>query len=239
MRDHGGVHPCIGAVDVVPFVPLKDVTISECDQVAKRFAKGVADKFNIPVYLYEESATQPSRKWLANIRKGGYLGLAKKLKDSNWKPDFGPAEFAAELGAIVVGARELLIAYNVTLESTDEKTAREIAGVVKNSWSGKGERPFRVLAWHIDEYDAFQISFNLTDYQNFGLYDAFKLCEREAGKSGLKVSGSELIGLVPLAALESEGNSVEQAIDVLGLELHGKFNAKERVLEYCYPALAS
>lgn len=224
MRNHKGEHPRLGAIDVVPFVPVKNTTMEECVKIAEEYGKRIADELKVPVYLYEAAARQPSRESLSSIRKGEYEGLEEKLKDENWKPDFGEAAFNPKLGAIVTGARFFLVAYNVNIKSNDLKYAKEIAeilresGRVKRDENGKiikinGEtvkepgrlKHFKGMGVLLEKYDITQVSINLTNYNITSLHTAFEEVKKEAARLGVEVNGSEIVGLVPLEALLQAG----------------------------------
>jgi glutamate formiminotransferase/formiminotetrahydrofolate cyclodeaminase len=221
MTGHKGEHPRMGAIDVVPFIPVAGVTMEECVQLANEYGRLVGGKLGIPVYLYEEAATQPERRNLAKVRKGEYEGLAEKLKDPRWKPDFGPAEFNARSGAIITGARVFLIAYNVNLDTADVGLANTIAQNVRQSGrvckdengqtirdeSGKAKRipgtlkAVKAMGVLLEEHNISQVSMNLVNYQITPPHMAFEECKRQAAQLGASVTGSEIVGLTPLEAL--------------------------------------
>ena len=220
MRIHKGEHPRIGAIDVVPFVPVKNVTMNDCVKLSENFGIKISAELNVPVYLYEAAARSPERKSLSDIRKGEYEGLKEKLSNPEWKPDFGVAEFNPKLGAIVTGARFFLIAYNVNIKSTDVKFAKEIAetlresGTVKRDAEGKAIKldgksvriPGRLkevkgMGVSLEKYNITQVSMNLTNYEITPIHVAFEEVKKEAAKIGVEVDGSEIVGLVPLEAL--------------------------------------
>jgi len=260
MRKHKGEHPRIGAADVVPFIPVSGVTMEECVQIAHEVAKRVAEELKIPVYLYEEAATKPERRDLANIRKGEYEGLAEKLKDPEWKPDYGEPVFNPKSGATVIGAREFLIAYNVNLNTRDKKLAHKIAKVirekgykVKDEAGNKIQVPgklkkVKAIGWYIEEYGIAQVSINLTNYKITPLWKVFETCEEEAQKIGLRVTGSEIVGLVPKQALLDVGRHylkkqgknpgvpeeelIHIAIKSLGLDDITPFDPQTKIIEY-------
>lgn len=224
MRNHKGEHPRIGAIDVVPFVPVSNVTTEECVKISEEFAKIISQELKVPVYLYEAAARTPERKSLPNIRKGEYEGLEEKLKDPNWKPDYGEPIFNPKLGAIVTGSRFFLIAYNVNIKSTDVKFAKEIAEVLRESgYSKKDEngnvikidgKPLKVpgrlkevkgMGVTLEKYNITQVSMNLTNYQITPIHVAFEEVKKEANRLGVEVIGSEIVGLVPLQALIQAG----------------------------------
>ncbi len=224
MKNHKGEHPRLGAIDVVPFVPVKDITMEECVKISEEYAAMISKDLKVPVYLYENSARKPDRKNLSTIRKGEYEGLEEKLKDPNWKPDFGSNTFNPALGAIVTGARFFLIAYNVNLKSEDPYYSKEISetlresGRVKRDASGKvmkqnGEvlrDPGRLkfvkgMGVSLDKYRITQVSMNLTNYHVTPIHIAFEEVKKEAEKMGVSVFGSEIVGLVPLESLLMAG----------------------------------
>lgn len=268
MREHTGAHSRMGATDVCPFVPVSGVTMQDCVEIAKQLGKRVADELNIPIYLYEEAAATPERNSLANIRSGEYEGLSEKLKDPKWKPDFGEAKFNPKSGATVIGAREFLIAYNVNLNTKDKKLAHDIAmsvremGRNKRDENGKFVRDesgepvkepgllpaTRAVGWYIDEYGLAQVSINLINYKITPPHVAFDTICDEAIKRGLRVTGSELIGLIPLQAmldggkyyLLKQGKSpgvpeediIEAAAVSLGLRDLTEFDPQKKIIEY-------
>ena len=226
MSRHKGEHARMGATDVCPFVPVSEVTMEECIRYARELGKRVADELSIPVYLYEEAATSPQRRNLADIRKGEYEALPDKMKDPDFKPDFGEAKFNAKSGATVIGARKFLIAYNVNLNTKDSKIASQIAkniremGKPKKGPDGKSLRnekgeivrtpgtlkACKATGWYIDEYKVAQISMNLVDYHVTPPHIAYEECKREAEKLGAVVTGSELVGVIPKEAMVMAGN---------------------------------
>ncbi len=224
MRTHKGEHPRLGATDVVPFVPVKNVTMEDCVDISEKFGERISKELNVPVYLYEAAARKPERKSLSNIRKGEYEGLQEKLKDPEWKPDFGTTDFNPKLGAIVTGARFFLIAYNVNIKSTDVKYSKEIAetlresGTIKRDENGKAIKvdgksvriPGRLkevkgMGVSLEKYNITQVSMNLTNYEVTPIHVAFEEVKKEAAAKGVEVNGSEIVGLVPLEALLQAG----------------------------------
>lgn len=199
MRDHRGGHPRIGAVDVVPFIPILGVEMGEAVRVARNFGKELG-KRGIPVYFYEEAATRPERRELPTIRKGEYEGLQRKLEDPAWKPDEGPSVFNPKSGATVVGARFPLIAYNVNLKTKEIEWAREIAKKVR--FKDGGFPYVRALGIELKEKGMVQVSMNLTNYRVTNIPKVYEFIREEAKKKGVEIEGSEIIGLIPLAALE-------------------------------------
>lgn len=261
MSRHNGAHPRMGATDVCPFVPVAGVTMAECIEIARKLGRRVAEELAIPVYLYEEAASSEERKSLAFIRAGEYEGLAEKLKDKEFKPDFGKAVFNAKAGATVIGAREFLIAYNINLNTRNVKLAKEIANrmrergrTVKNPETGVKEtipgtlKAVRAVGWYIPEYQMAQISVNLLNYNVTPLYRVFEEAERLAAEFGVRVTGSELVGLIPLEALLQVGRHylrkqggclgiaekelVRTAVQSLGLAEISAFKPEHKIIEY-------
>jgi glutamate formiminotransferase len=225
MRAHKGAHSRIGATDVCPFVPVSGVTMAECVELAGRLGRRVADELHIPVYLYEEAARRPERRNLATIRAGEYELLADKLKDPAWAPDFGAPVFNAAAGATIIGAREFLIAYNINLNTRDRRLANEIALNLRESGrarrdsqgnivrDGDGKpvlepgrfKHVKAVGWTIEEYGVAQISINFTNFRVTPVHVVFDEAVREAERLGLRVTGSELVGLIPKEALLMAG----------------------------------
>lgn len=268
MTRHQGAHSRIGATDVCPFVPVSGVTMEDCVQIAHEVAKRVADELEIPVYLYEEAAQKPERKNLANIRAGEYEGLEDKLKDPDWAPDYGKPIFNAKSGATNIGAREFLIAYNINLNSRDRTLARHIAfnlrekGRAKRDEEGKIIRDengksikipgkfkaVKAVGWFIEDYGIAQISINFTNYKISPPHLVFDEAIKEAEAIGLRVTGSELVGLIPKEAMlqagrhylkkqgKSPGVPEEELIDIavksLGLEDVSPFDPQKKIIEY-------
>jgi len=267
MRRHKGAHSRIGATDVCPFVPVSGVTMEDCIQLARDLGERVARELGIPVYLYEEAAQQPERRNLANIRAGEYEGLAEKFKDPLWAPDFGDPVFNPTAGATVIGAREFLIAYNINLNTRDRRLAHEIAlnlresgraqrdagGNIVRDAQGKavtlpGRFPHvKAVGWYIEDYGVAQISINFTNYKVSPVHLVFDEAVREAEKLGLRVTGSELVGLIPKEALllagrhylEKQGKSpgvpeeelVRTAVLSLGLSDVAPFDPEKKIIE--------
>jgi glutamate formiminotransferase/formiminotetrahydrofolate cyclodeaminase len=271
MRAHAGEHARLGATDVCPFVPLQGATMADCVVAAKTLGERVAKELGIPVYLYEAAATSPQRKSLPDIRSGEYEGLESKLKDPAWRPDFMPApldwDIVKRSGATVIGARPFLIAYNVNLNSRDEKLAHDIALEIRTAGRAKRDaagnivkkadgtnemipgrlQAVKAVGWFIPEFSRAQISINLTDLAATPLHIAFETCVEEAAKRGLRVTGSEIVGLVPKAAmiqageyfLRKQGKSagvpeaqlIECAALSLGLSDLAPFKPEDKVIE--------
>ncbi|MDD5570046.1 MAG: glutamate formimidoyltransferase [Bacteroidales bacterium] len=271
MRNHKGEHPRMGATDVCPLIPIAGITMEETSKFARKLAERIGKELSIPVYCYENAALTEERRNLANCRAGEYEGLQKKLSDPKWKPDFGPAKFNATAGATAVGARDFLVAYNVNLNSTSVRRANAIAfdirekgrpkregnqvtgKIVKNE---KGEtvnipgtlKAVKAIGWYIEEYGIAQISINLTNINITPVHVAFEEASKKAQERGIRVTGSELVGLIPLKAMldagkyflkkqqRSVGISEEEIIKIavksLGLDDLKPFNPKEKIIEY-------
>ncbi len=198
LTNHTGEHPRMGATDVIPFVPIRNISVKECVELSKTLGKKIADELKIPVYLYEKSATKESRKNLSNIRKGQFEGFFEKIKDDEWIPDFGPREVHPTAGVTAVGAREFLIAYNVYLDTTNVEIATKIAKAVRHL-SG-GFRFVKALGFEIKERSAVQVSMNLTNFKKTPIFRVFETIKREAMRYGVNVTSSEIIGMVPMQA---------------------------------------
>ena len=271
MSKHSGEHPRFGATDVCPLVPISGITMEETTKYAHQLAKRVGEELQIPVYCYENAATEPKRKNLANCRAGEYEGLKEKLVNPEWKPDFGPAAFTDKVkttGAIAISARDFLIAYNVNLNTTSTRRANAVAFDIreagrmltddngKNVLDEKGE-PIRIpgklkavkgIGWFIEEYGIAQISYNLTNINITPMHVAFDESDKAATARGLRATGSELIGLIPLQAMLdaadyylikqerslgcSESEKIKIAIKSLGLDELKPFNPREKIIEY-------
>jgi glutamate formiminotransferase/formiminotetrahydrofolate cyclodeaminase len=270
MSKHRGEHPRLGATDVCPFVPVEGATMDDCVEIARRLGRRVGEELDIPVFLYEHAATRPERRSLADIRQGEYEGLAAKLAQEAFRPDFGPAVFDPKAGATVIGARPFLIAYNVNLDTKEKKLANRIAeelretgkpdraadGSIKKDASGNTIRlpgrfqNLRGVGWFIEEYGRAQISFNFTDYTKTPIHTVFDACCEEAAKLGVRATGSELVGLIPLGALLSAGDHylarqgrstgvpeaerVHAAVLSLGLGELAAFDPGAKIIEYRY-----
>ncbi|HTP80442.1 MAG TPA: glutamate formimidoyltransferase [Bacteroidota bacterium] len=225
MRLHTGEHPRLGAVDVVPFIPIRGASLEDCVRLAEEYGKRVSRDFHIPIYLYEYAARSPMRRSLADIRKGEYENLAAKLNDPAWKPDFGDALFNPASGATVTGARKFLIAYNVNLNTPDSAIAQEIAfrireigrprkdpsgAVVKNE---EGEtvripgslKAVKAMGVFLQRFNIAQVSMNLVDFETTGMHTAFEEVHRQAAGLGAEATGSEIVGLTPLNAILASG----------------------------------
>ncbi len=267
MRGHKGAHSRLGATDVCPFVPVSGVTMEDCVGLAAALGARVAAELGIPVYLYEAAARKPERRNLATVRAGEYEGLPEKLKDPRWAPDFGAAVFNPKSGATVIGAREFLIAYNINLNTRDRKLAHEIAlslresgrakrgkdgSVVKDARGNTVKVPgkfkeVKSVGWYVEDYGIAQISVNFTDYKVTPIHTVFDEASRLAAKLGLRVTGSELVGLIPKEALlmagrhylTKQGKSpgvpeaelVRTAVRTLGLSDVAPFEPDKKIIE--------
>lgn len=207
---HSGQHPRMGAVDVIPFIPIKGCTMDEAIALSKEVGEQIATLYQVPVFLYEKSATAPHRENLAVVRKGEFEGMAEKIKLAEWQPDFGPAERHPTAGTVAVGARMPLVAYNVNLGTADLNIASDIARKIR--FIGGGLRYCKAMGVELKERGIVQVSINMTDYTRTALYRAFELVKIEARRYGVPVVGSEIIGLVPMEAL------IDTASFYLGLE---------------------
>jgi len=201
LRTHKGEHPRLGAVDVVPFVPIEGVTMADCVALAKKVGASVAERFGVPVYLYEEASTNPARKNLEDIRRGEFEGLATKMRTAAWMPDFGPSTPHPTAGASVVGARMALVAYNINLATNRLDVAKKIASAIRQS-SG-GYRFVKAAGFMLDDRGIVQVSMNLTNYEKTPIFRVFETVKREAERHGVTVLESEIVGLIPSAALLS------------------------------------
>ena len=199
LRKHTGAHPRLGAVDVIPFVPVRGATTADCVALAKTLGTTLADRYGLPVYLYEDAASRPDRQNLANIRKGEFEGLAAKMADPAWAPDFGPSAPHPSGGAAVVGARAPLVAYNINLGTADLAVADRIAKAIRHL-SG-GYRYVKAMGVKLEARGQVQVSINMTNFEKTPLHRVFETVRSEAERHGVAVVGSEIVGLVPQAAL--------------------------------------
>ncbi|MEJ2098169.1 MAG: glutamate formimidoyltransferase, partial [Deltaproteobacteria bacterium] len=204
MQRHTGEHPRFGALDVCPFIPVQNISMDECVEISKEFGQRLAEEFNVPVFLYEAAARHDYRRKLPNIRQGEYEGLAERLADSRWQPDFGPAAFVPEWGATATGARMFLIAYNVNILGTPNQ-AHRIALNLREAGRGDNE-PGRLAAvkgmgWFVKEHNLAQVTVNLTDYRKTPVHVLFEAVKQDAAELKVGVAGSEIVGLVPLQAI--------------------------------------
>jgi glutamate formiminotransferase len=199
LRQHRGEHPRLGAVDVCPFIPIEGASMQDCIELAREVATEVADRFQLPVFLYEEAATAPSRRHLEDIRRGEFEGLAAKIQKPEWAPDFGPATPHPSAGATVIGARMPLIAYNINLATDRLEVAKKIASGIRMS-SG-GFRYVKAMGIELKDRGVVQVSMNLTNYEKTPIFRVFEVVKREAARYGVNVLESEIVGLIPSAAL--------------------------------------
>jgi glutamate formiminotransferase/formiminotetrahydrofolate cyclodeaminase len=258
MSSQKGEHPRIGATDVCPLVPIQGITLEETAVYAQQLAERVGRELRIPVFLYEASQPNKSRSNLAVIRKGEYEGMFEKIKNPDWKPDFGPAKNSIKSGATVIGARNFLIAYNINLNTPSAEIASKIAAEVRETGyivkSGNEVhkvpgllKSVKAIGWYIQEYGFAQVSMNLTDMNTTPVHVAFETVSEIAKKHGVNVTGSELIGLIPLKALidsgvyflkksgmgaDEEKAIINTAINELGLNQLSPFVAEKRIIEY-------
>lgn len=259
MSKHKGEHPRMGATDVCPLIPIANISMEETAKYAQALAKRVGTELQIPVYLYEAAQPDKSRSNLSIIRAGEYEGFFKKIKDPQWKPDFGPAEFDAKRGGTVIGARDFLVAYNVNLNTTSTRRANAIAFDVREAGRNVEENGVKVnkpgslkavkaIGWYIEEYGIAQISINLTNISVTPVHIAFDEVCKKAEARGIRVTGSELVGLIPLQALldagkyflrkqkrsvgVSEKELIKIAVKSMGLDELAPFNPEEKIIEY-------
>jgi len=271
MSKHSGAHPRFGATDVCPLVPVSNITMEEVVEYARKLAKRIGEELQIPVYCYEFAASEEKRRNLANCRSGEYEGLPKKLQDPNWKPDFGPSKFNPRAGAIAVGARNFLIAYNVNLNTTSTRRANAVAFDIREKgrpvrvgnqvtgkialdekgnelWIPGSLKACKAIGWFIEEYGIAQVSINLTDITVTPMHIAFEESSAKAMERGLRVTGSELVGVVPLQAMIdagkyflnkqqrstgiSEREIIKIAIKSMGLDELTPFDPDKKIIEY-------
>lgn len=250
MSKHSGEHPRMGAVDVVPFVPVANVTMEECVECAKKFAKRAGEELGVPIYLYEEASDNPDRKSLRQIRAGEYEGIKNKITKKEWKPDFGPQEFIPKSGATASGARFFLIAYNVNILGTKEQ-AHKIALNIREQGRGEGQagrlKAVKGIGWYVEEYGMAQVSINLDNYKITPPHIAYEECASDAKEMNLAACGSELVGLIPLEAMLmaadyyikkenlfilDEKQKIRLVIERLGLSSISQFVPEKRIIEY-------
>ncbi|NOY58652.1 MAG: glutamate formimidoyltransferase [Calditrichaeota bacterium] len=268
MAQHKGAHARMGATDVCPFVPVTGVTMEDCAKLAEKLGKRVGDELGIPVYLYEQAASRSERENLADVRAGEYEGLPEKLQDPEWQPDFGPTAFNAKSGATAIGAREFLIAYNINLNTRDRRLANEIAFSIRERGRAKrdaegniirdengvvlrvpGKFKFcKAVGWYMDDFSRAQVSMNLTNYKVTPPHIVFDECCKLADDLGVRVTGSELVGLIPLRAMLEAGRYflakqgkttgvpevelIHTAILSLGLDDLYTFKPEEKIIEF-------
>ena len=278
MSKHKGEHPRMGATDVCPLIPIANISMEEVAKYAHKLAERAGKDLEIPFYMYESAATKKERKNLATVRAGEYEALPEKLKQPKWKPDYGPAKFNAQSGATAIGARDFLIAYNVNLNTTSVRRANSVAFDIRekgrlkrkgNKVAGeilldkKGEplrtkgmcKSVKAIGWYIEEYGVAQISMNLTNISHTSLHEAFEACCKSAQKRGLRVTGSELVGLVPLKVMldagryflkkqkrsvgVSEDEIIKIAVKSMGLDELTPFDPRKKIIEYQLESLES
>lgn len=276
MRIHSGEHPRMGAIDVCPFIPIQNISVEEANKHVDQLGERVGQQLNIPVYLYEKSARKDKRRNLANIRAGEYEGFREKILKVDWKPDYGPQQFNAKFGQMAIGVRKFLVAYNINLNTIDSKIAHQVACDVRESGRirkggtlrnlenfhdsfltspitkrvrHKGSRKsLKAIGWFMEEFKLAQVSMNLVNLDDTDLHEAFEAVDRAAKQRGLRVTGSELIGMVPLKSLTNAASyflkkqrsyvsySESQLIDIarnsLGLSALKPFHPQEKILEY-------
>ena len=268
MTKHKGAHPRMGATDVCPLIPIKNVTMKECVEYSHILAKKVAKELDIPVYMYEKSATIKDRENLSNVRSGEFEGMKDKIRKKDWKPDYGPTIMSNNAGVTAIGAREFLLAYNINLNTADKKLASHIALNVREAGRAKRDKKGKIIrdkegmmikvpgtlkstkavGWYLEEYGVAQVSMNLTNYNITSLHEAFEEVRREANDIGLRVTGSEVVGLLPLEPVLAAGkyyltkqNSsraisekeiIHIAIKSLGLSEISNFNPDNKIIDY-------
>lgn len=199
LNHHTGEHPRMGAIDVIPFVPIKEMSVAECVELSKKVGERIYNELSIPVFLYEESATASHRKNLAAIRKGQFEGMAEKVKQDKWHPDYGNDEIHPTAGVVAVGARAPLVAFNINLGTSDITVADKIAKIIRES-SG-GLKYVKALGVMLEDRNIAQVSINMCNYEKTPLYRVFELVRAEAARYGVNIIGSEIIGLTPMGAL--------------------------------------
>ncbi len=250
MRNHSGEHPRFGAMDVCPFIPVKGVSMEECAEIAEKFAMTAAEELCVPFYLYEASAKEEYRRKLPDIREGEYEGLEERLKDPRWKPDYGPVEFVPEWGATATGARMFLIAYNVNILGTPNQ-AHRIALNLREAGRGENEpgrlKEVKGMGWFVNEYNVAQVTVNLNDYRVTPIHLLYEEVKHEAKLLRVAVTGSEIVGIVPLESLlmaadyfiekeqlfiYEEDQKIRLAVERLGLNSISPFIPEERIIEY-------
>jgi glutamate formiminotransferase len=238
MRVHKGEHPRMGACDVCPLIPLQNITMNEVVELSKQLGKRVAS-LDIPVYLYEYSATTLLRKNLAYLRKGEYEAIEEKIKSAEWKPDFGKQEFNPKFGMMALGARKFLIAYNINLKTKDESIAKEIAKKIREirnkddgSYLSDLFQHVKAIGWFMEAFDCAQVSTNITDIDASPVIEVFTEIKKMAKANGVETNGSELIGLIPQKALQHEIMNTDEAIEYLGLTAVKPFSKEANIIEY-------
>lgn len=255
MTTHKGEHPRMGAVDVFPFIPVKNVSMDDCVKLSKQLAEKVGNELNIPVFLYEYSASAPYRKNLSDIRKGEYEGLEEKLKNPEWKPDYGPDRFVPRSGASVIGARQFLIAYNVNIFKQDLSTSVKVADYIAKNIRESGYKlpdgsrvpgklkAVKGMGVELKQYNIAQVSMNLVDYHTTPMHTAYELIKDYAEKENAEVRGSEIVGLIPLDAIKrsalfysggkdiNDREAINLVIEKLGLNSLYPFEPEKKILD--------
>jgi len=253
MRQHQGEHPRMGAIDVCPLIPLRNISMEAVIELSLHLGERVGRELEIPVFLYEDSASCKERRNLSYLRKGEYESIPDKIGKKEWHPDFGPTNFNEQSGMTAIGARPILIAYNVNLHSKDVQLAKEIAGRIRESgyWKNgiriKGKlEGVKAIGWYMDSYGCAQVSTNITDIEKTGIEMVYESVKEEASRLGTKVSGSELIGLIPQDILvnagrfygsttfhdNDESNLIKLAVSQLGLDCLSLFASKDKIIEF-------
>ena len=258
MRRHSGAHPRIGSTDVFPLIPLYQTTIDQCITLSRQLGERIGEELRIPVFLYGDSATRPTRRRLHGIRAGQYESLIQNIGKPGWEPDYGPAFLHPKAGAVAIGARPLLIAYNVNLDTNNLNVAKKIAAAVRETGGISEKRDYsggktgrlkacQAIGWNMPEYGFTQVSMNLTDYRLTPPHIAYETCKTLAGEQGVAVKGSELIGMIPLQAMLVAGHYyasqtaqnaaddaalIRIAVEQMGLSSVRKFLPRKKILEY-------
>jgi len=250
MRFQHGTHPRLGSTDVCPLVPLANMSMEEAVAYSKRLAERVADELKIPVYLYEYSAREPHRQTLPQVRKGQYEGLQEKMQSTGWEPDFGTAmlhhwEQVSKTGATIIGARNILVAFNISLDTKDERIARHIAQKMRSSSNGLLPE-LRAIGWFMEDFDCAQVSMNLLDYRVTSPLKVWETCKKLSAEYGVTPIGCEVVGLIPESCVleaggwnmtdtlsdEERETFIHNGIKYLGLDKVKPFNPEEKILEY-------
>ncbi len=250
MRHHKGEHPRFGALDVCPFIPVAGVTMQDCVEISKKFAQRAAEELGVPIFLYEEASDRDYRRKLPDVRHGEYEGLAQRLKDPRWKPDYGPTEFVPSWGATAAGARMFLVACNVNILGTSNQ-AHRIALNLREAGRGDGEpgrlMDTKAMGWFVKEYNVAQVTVNLNNYRVTPIHVLFEEVKKEAAKLNVGVAGAEIVGVVPLEAMlmaadyyiekenlfiYQEDQKIRLAVERMGLNSVASFNPREKIIEY-------
>lgn len=238
MRTHHGAHPRMGACDVCPLIPLQNISMEEVIALSKQLGQRLGES-GIPIYLYEFSASTEHRKNLAAIRKGEYESIASKILLPEWKPDFGPQQFHASFGMMALGARKFLIAYNINLTTRDEQIAKDIAKAIRKIRNQKDDsylsnlfQHVKAIGWYMETFNCAQVSTNITDIDESPVIEVFTEIKKLAKDHATATNGSELIGLIPLKALQHPVMNIDEAIEYLGLNSIRKFDKRQNIIEY-------